>query len=390
MATQHAKSGRQSTASPQTCRAYDATRSRGLLNDDPFWSQRTQSSDPFSGSICLENPLDRVTSRNLVGSGDALNPDTSRYGLSTQDVPVPDYSRPLSPASSHRTSHSIPNAHRGPAKDQDNTPSHLGAGLDQQRFGPTLHIPQGTGQVNDTTTSHSPRVGSGISAPSNTRNNSAASTPPGPQRDGSAAVLRAVSYPSYSTQQRSIPVPVNDPPPVYERIPSILQHQQRADTRTPSSNQSHALAEHALRETAAAKKPRGRPKGKKEGRTSDIGLETPVTIAAKRLSTGHNAASGKENNVETDLRPIDSKRKRVHSGIGLVADLEDPTEYNPTVRGLSEDDGLPDDDLPSRKVSKHSVDEVSSPKKHDLEDDLTPEGVITRLRRPLSELENSL
>ena len=135
----------------------------------------------------------------------------------------------------------------------------------------------------------------------------------------------------------------------------------------------------------ATKKPRGRPKGKLEGRSSDIGLQTPTQISAKRLSTGSIGASGKENHQENDAISSDSKRKRHGSATVFLVGLDESKKRSPDEGVCFVHDDLPEDGLPSRKVSKH---EISSPKKPELEDDLTPEGVVTRPRKDFNEFDD--
>jgi len=358
---------------PSDLRIQEAFRIRGLHKNDPFWSQHSQMHDPFVGSAEYNNFYNKMTSRSSSGSGDVSMPDTSRYGSSIHDVPMHDYQRSLSPASNYR-SYPMPDTSRLQSQAASrNVSGYPNTGVREPRLGVMLQGPEDNSQFNDMIASLSPRITSGISAPSNTRVSSAANTPPGPHRDGSAAVNRAASYTGHA---RSVPVTANDPPPPYIRVPSNLAKPQ-SESRKSSSSASVIHEDTGDQvEPPIAKKPRGRPKGRKEGRTSEIGLEVSSEKTQRRTSASSITASGKENSQEANENTSGEKRKRWTS------------EVFPKGTELLE---LPDSEFPSpRKASKPSHSQNLSPMKLEFEDDLTPEGVVTRVRVPLGERENAV
>ncbi len=377
MARAHLESSMAPPPVPSDLTTQEPLRNRGLYNKDPFWSQHAQGYDPFIGGAGHNSFYNRMTSRHTSGSGDMSMPDTSRYGSSTSDVPMHDYQRSFSPVSSYR-SNPMPDVSRqnslAPSRNISNYPN---ACMNEPRLGTTLLGQEDNSQFDDMTASMSPRVASGISAPSNTRASSAANTPPGPQRDGSGAVLRAASYTGHA---RSVPVITNDPPPAYTRVPSNLAKQQSDSRKSSSSIVIHDDTD-AQVEPTLAKKPRGRPKGRKEGRTSEIGLDVPSENTQRRTSGGSVTSNDKENSHAGIEMGSNGKRKRSTSngypeGVMLkpFSHLELPNS------------GLPS---PTRKASKTSPRHDLSPGKLEFEDDLTPEGVVTRVRTPLGELENA-
>lgn len=363
---------------PSNLRAQDAFQNRRTYNRDPFWAQYGQRDDPFIGSAGSNSFCNKMTSRNTSSSGDVSMPDTSRYGSSNTDVPIHDYQQSLSPTSSYR-SYAMVDASRLHSQAASRSVSGYPISvLKEHRLGVTLQGQEDNSHFNDDYTSMSPRVASGISAPSNTRVSSAANTPPGPHQDGSSAVSRAASYTGHA---RSVPVTTNDPPPPYVRVPSNLAKPQ-SEARKSSSNVLVHEDTGEQAEPPIAKKPRGRPKGRKEGRTSEVGLEHPSDEIRRRTSSGSTTNNNKENSHAGSGGSSNGKRKRVTSNDYPEGVMLRSTSYL----------DIPDSNFtsPTRKVSKHSPRQDLSPNKLEFEDDLTSEGVVTRIRTPLSELETAV
>ena len=359
-------------------KALEAFRPLGIQRD-PFWSQKSQVHDPFISETGYHNEFfNKATGRHASGSGsgDISMPNTSRYGSSSHDDPMHDYQRSLSPISSH-CSYPMPDASRphslASSRNISNRPNPV---INELRLGDALEGHEDDSHFNNMYATVSPRNGSGISAPSNTRASSAANTPPEPQRDGSAAVLRAASY---NTHARSVPVTNNDPPPPYIRIPSNLAKQQ-PDSRGSSSSVRVGGNSTDTIDLTVAKKPRGRPKGRKEGRNSELGLEAPSQNIHRRISAGSTGMSDKENdqtNIETGSN---GKRKRSTSDVFPEDIMRKSSSY--LEFSVSE---IPS---PTRKTSKSTLRHDISPAKLETEDVLTPDGIVTRIRTPLGELEN--
>ena len=125
-------------------------------------------------------------------------------------------------------------------------------------------------------------------------------------------------------------------------------------------------------ETTVKKKPVGRPKGRKEGRSSEQGLDVPVSKTDKRTSTGSTNANGTGTADESDEKIGDGKRKRVSSTAGSKVTLKDRAENSQLLS-------------PTRKVSKTGLQEDISSKLGEM-DELTADGVA--VRHPLGELDN--
>ena len=355
----------------------------GLHSNDPFWSQHGAVSDPFIGAVSFNSFYKNMASRNTTESaGDVTM--RSHTTSNSHDVPMPDASRPLSPASSRR-SHPMPDYSDPPSL----APSRKGSEFAKPGMDGLGRVPIGAillsnewrdesgadrghqeSQFNEMMASFSPLRNesvSGISAPSNTRVNSAANTPPGAHlRPSAAALSRALSYEDHN---RAVAMTTRDPPPPYTRAPSAVKPHSatgKSDSRqSESPNHPNERAEGTVR-----KKPVGRPRSRKEGKTSEPTLEGAGNTQRRR-SMDSITAGGKEN-TESEEKIGDGKRKRVSGVVGAKVALEERVE-NPDL--LS----------PSRKVSRTCLLDDSSPRLGDL-DELTAEGVVTR--QPLGELEN--
>ena len=361
--------------------AHPALRAAGTLGNDPFWSQHGPMHDPFSGAT-TSNSFYRTVA--TCHTGGPSRPE-SRSTSSSHDESMPDYSRPLSPASSRR-SYLMPDYSRPPTIPGTRDPSDLTSPAVND-FGLTRldsllqshHDQETESQFNDLIAAFSPRKhsnNSGISAPSNTRVNSAANTPL-LKSDGISAAAKTRAS-SYSGHPRSVSVTTRDP----HLPPSSIQFS-RNGSKSSSSAPITVIADnnHETKdtkdqpETVIKRKPVGRPKGRKEGKTSEAGgLEGPINKVQRSSTMGSSSTQGKENTAMGADTTSDGKRKRVS---------------NATVSQIALEDRLPTYDTwsPTRKVSKVGPQGSPSKKMVDL-DDLTPEGVVTRA--PLGELENCL
>lgn len=364
---------------PSDLKAQEPFRNAGTYNKDRSWAQHGHRDDPFIGSAGFNSFYDKMTSRGTSGSGDISMPNTSRYGSSSSgDVPMRDYQRPTSPSSSYR-SFPMQDAPRLQFQATSrNISEYPTPGVNEPGLGVTLHGGEDDSHFNDNFASMSPRIASGISAPSNTRVSSAANTPTGPHQDGSAAVSRAASYTGHA---RSVPVTTNDLPPSYIGMSSNLARPQSESRKSSSSVLVHEDAgEHA--DPPVAKKPRGRPKGKKEGRTSEIESEHTTDRIQRRTSSGSITNNNKENSQIGSAESSIGKRKR------SIAEKYPEGVMLKSTAHL----GVPESDFtsPTRKASKPSPRQDLSPSKVEFEDDLTSEGVVTRIRTVLGELENAV
>lgn len=204
----------------------------------------------------------------------------------------------------------------------------------------------------DLITRLSPRefsANSGISAPSNTRVNSAANTPPG--KPSMVAELRAVSF---AGMPRSVSVTIRDPPPPFNtRVPSNNSVNPGSDNPRSAFRQSEAHDESGEEtEDKAKKRSVGRPasnvKSRKEGRTSDMGHEVLSSKSQRRASAPSASALGKENSGGANgEKSGEGKRKRVTKVAASRVDLNDRLD-NP-------------DSSPTRKLSKLSPDDTMHP-----------------------------
>lgn len=211
---------------------------------------------------------------------------------------------------------------------------------------------------------------SGISAPSNTRVSSAANTPTG--LHAPPTTLAGAGVVLYEGHPRSVSVTTRDPPPSISRVPSDTI---RTQSETRKNESFHSDANENAKEkteTTIRKKPVGRPRGRKEGRSSEHGLDVPVNETERRASTGSVNSNAKAKADESDDKIGDGKRKRVSSTFGSKVPLKDRAE---NAHLLS----------PTRKVSKTALQDDVSAKLGEI-DDLTEDGVV--VRQPLGELDN--
>ncbi len=360
--------------------AHPAFRARAAHSNDPFWSQHGPMHDPFTGAANPTAFYKTVTTRNSTGSGDISMPDQSRSTSSSHDETMPDYSRPLSPANSHRShpmlDYSRPPTLPGSRNISDFANSAMNE-LGLSRLETMLQSHPGypgydaESQFEAMMASISPRRDSnlsGISAPSNTRASSAANTPPPGTVNPFATQDRANSY---NDHPRSVSVTTRDPPPpaIHMCLGAI-----EASSASFGSDVRQDVRDVGLQpETVVKKRPIGRPKGRKEGRTSDVGgLENSVNKAQRRATTGF--TNGKENTQGSAEKISDGKRKRAITAAGLKVALEDRIANH-------------DASSPTRKVTKTGPKGDSAAELIDM-DDLTAEGVIARA--PLGTLENRM
>ena len=285
---------------------------------DPYWSARPPAYDIF---------MDDARYHALL-----------RWSApsSSGDQSMPDYSHPLTPASSRTHSDHHNQLYYGRNAD---TATAVTATFDAVDMSPNR--PASTGTI----------------APANTRASSAANTPPMRSKPSAAAEVRASSC--SHNQARSVSLTTRDPqqPPPAVQEPSDVGMQSRF-----SENRSVAIEEGGVKIWV---KPAKDVKGRKEGKPGELGVGTQV----QRKFAVEIVESRNEKNVNgTAEKPIllsDSKRKRSTKPL-FLAD-----------RTLS---GVNPDSSPSRKMSR--VENI----KHEELEDLTTEGVVTLT--PLTDMGN--
>ena len=271
---------------------------------------------------------------------DATRPSSSAN--SRRSHPMPDYSRPQSLASSRQVSW-----YTG----EDSAAMKV-AHLDYVEEKAEVDEQARDSQFNDLMDQLSPRdfsANSGISAPSNTRVNSAANTPP--EKPSMAAELRAISF---AGMPRSVSGSRRDP-----SIPFITRFSSNNCVNPSSENSRSASRPSELHhetgqdiQDKSKKKPVGRPAGnvksRKEGRTSETGLELLDSKSQRRTSAPSTNALGKENSGgANDERSGESKRKRVTQIATSEVNLKDRLGNA--------------DSSPTRKLSKLTSDDVMHP-----------------------------
>ncbi len=351
--------------------AQSGFQARGPRSNDLSLSQN--GADPFVGGPILNNSFFKnMTSRNTTSSGDITM--KSRSTSSSHDEAMPDISRIPSPTTdpSCRTILESQAAVYAPS---------LMTTESQEQNRRWLREIQGEREVNRYesqfddgmaafSTSRKQSNLSGISAPSNTRASSAANTPPGPHAPpGTAAGSGAVLFGGHP---RSVSVTTRDlPPPIAPGPSDTIRSQSESWKNESRQCEAHENAKEKT-ETTIRKKPVGRPRGRKEGRSSEQGLDVPVNKTERKGSTGSVSANAKEKGDESDEKVGDGKRKRVSSTFGSKVPLKDRAE---NAHLLS----------PTRKVSKTGLQDDISAKLGEI-DDLTEDGVV--VRQPLGELDN--
>ena len=333
----------------------------GPRSNDPSLSQN--GADPFVGGPILNNSFFRnMTSRDTTNSEDITM--KSRSTSSSHDVAMSDISRIPSPIADHRC-RSIPEAQasvyalRLKTTGSEEQNRHFQKEIQGEREVKLYdsHFDDGMAALSP---SRKQSNLSGISAPSNTRASSAANTPP----ESGAALFEG--------HPRSVSVTTRDPPPSVSHIPSDTIGAQ-SEIQGNGSRQFEAYGNAKEKtETTIKKKPVGRPKGRKEGRSSEQGLDVPVSKTDRRTSTGSTNANAMETADESDEKVGDGKRKRVNSTVGSKVPLRDRAENSHLVS-------------PTRKVSKTGLQDNISSKLGEM-DELTADGVA--IRHPLGELDN--
>ena len=332
----------------------------GLQNDDPFWSQHGPTPDSFTSGSSLHkyrNPW----SRHSAISSDISMKDRSRSTSDSHDEPMPDVTRPPSEANSRRShpmsdySHpqSLTSSRQGSWYSGEDPVITKTAHLDYVEESVGIDEQESASLFSDLVAGLSPRefsTNSGISAPSNTRVNSAANTPP--TKVTMAGELRAISY---AGMPRSVSIVTRDPPPPSfdTRVTTSYTVNSGFDKPRPSSCQSEVHDETCEEnEDRAKKRPVGRPAGsvksRKEGRSSDIGLGVPKSKSQRRASAPSAGTLGKENGGGKDgERSGDAKRKRVSKVGASKVEAKDGVN-NP-------------DSSPTRKLSKLSPESTMHP-----------------------------
>ena len=331
----------------------------GLQNDDPFWSQHGPTSDSFTSGTSLHN-YRNPWSRHSTTSADISMKDRSRSTSDSHDEPMPDVTRPPSETNSRR-SHPMSDYSRPQSLASSRQVSwHSGedpvttkaAQLDYVEKNVGIDEQESASLFSDLVAGLSPRefsTNSGISAPSNTRVNSAANTPPA--KVTMAGELRAVSY---AGMPRSVSIVTRDPPPSFDTCTTTSYSVNSGlDKPGPASRQSGVHEETCEEnEDKAKKRPVGRPAGnvksRKEGRSSDIGLGLPNSKSQRRASAPSAGTLGKENGGGVDgERSGDAKRKRVSKAGALKFEAKEGVN-NP-------------DSSPTRKLSKLSPESTMHP-----------------------------
>ena len=338
---------------------HPAFRARGLGQDDPFWSQHGPMHDPFTGSANPTSFYKTVTGRDSRSSGDVSMLDRSRYTSSSHDQSMPDYSHKSTSSSSRNISDMGPNAF---------------GHLDPYYLGSMFHPRQESStanQIDNVAAPHSPRniSTSGISAPSNTRVSSAANTPP---KASNAASISGNKdrIPATSNNLRSVSVTTRDlPPPLaYLSSSDVLPSVERG-----APGQHTDLAGTMPQQGTVKRKPVGRPKGRKEGKASELdGAKITGTKVQRSATTGSMVPEGKENAGKSPEKTSEGKRKRTSNVEAKVALLDAIGDQNVS--------------SPTRKLSKMESQSISATL--DELEELTAEGVKARV--PFQELENRI
>ena len=363
-----------------TCRAF------GTFAESPFWFPHASAiQDPFTSTTSPTGVFNTVATRTGKRPRDDSVTGQSRTASSTLDLSMPDYSRPLSPASSSRRSYPMTDYFHPPTQAGSRHASGFGTSTINEhglsRLESMLQSHQENepeSQFSDMMASFSPRNNSnqsGISAPSNTRVNSAANTPPLQPSIPSTTAQDPASL--FLGHPRSVAVTARDPPPrTFQTSHNGSKFSSDFDTANITGSKEGTEDMKLQSETIIKRAPIGKPKGRKEGRTNEIqGSDFPTNKTQRRATTGVSIGQGKENNATNDEKVSDGKRKRASNTAGLKIALEDRLANH-------------DHASPTRKASKIGREEASPPKQLVDMDDLTEEGVIARA--PLGELENRM
>lgn len=325
----------------------------GLQHEDPFRPQHGPTYEPYL--YRYRNPW----SRDTTTSGDVSMKDRSRPTSDTFDEPMPDVTRPSSPANSRR-SHAMPDYSRPQSLTSSRqVPWNTGEDSIAMKVPHLNYVDEraeideevSEGLFSDLVNQLSPRdfsANSGISAPSNTRVNSAANSPPG--KSSMTAELRAVSF---AGMPRSVSVSRRDPSThVITRLLLNNNVDSSSDNSRSASRQSELYHEASEGVQDKSKKrsvgrPAGSVKSRKEGRTSEMGAEE-LNSKSRRASAPSASALGKENSGGgNDERSGEGKRKRATKIAVSEAILKDRL-------------GNPDSS-PTRKFSKLSSEDVMHP-----------------------------
>lgn len=284
--------------------------------------------------------------------------DPSRFTSDSHDEPMPDVTRPSSSANSG-CSHPMPDCSRPQSlastrpvswyTENDSIAIRV-AHLDSGEENTETHRQVSESLFDDLMGPSSPRqfsANSGISAPSNTRVNSAASTPA--RKTSTAAELRGMP--------RSVSITIRDPPtPFTTFVPpdnsvNPSSNHPRSASRQLELHVNDEIGEES--ENKAKKRPVGRPAGhvksRKEGQSSEMGLEAPSSKSQRRVSASSASAPCKENSGGANREKSgEGKRKRAAKVDATKGNCKDKFD-NP-------------DSSPTRKVSKQSPEDTTHPK----------------------------
>ena len=253
---------------------------------------------------------------------------------SLEDQLMPDYSRSITPASSHHSNNEFTIHSRRPSGMASN---------DHHSWDEFLRNPP-----------PQDHVASGTFAPANTRVSSAANTPPIQTRPSAAAEARVASY--TQVHSRAVSVGSKDQQQGNTRQNSDISMKSRfSEDQVASKDQS---------ENKVLTKISGDVKSKKEGKTPEPGTANNQLrkVSSKASITG----SDKENSkvtvtaIAASVTLSDGKRKRANTNPGAKTVYNRPDEF---------------DSSPTRKVLKKEYDEIAPAM---CTDELTPDDHLAR------------
>jgi len=300
------------------------------------------SQDPFIGSSEATNWESwKHATRNSSGSGDISMPDHFTASSSGRDQSMTDYSRPISPSSFR--SNPMPDYPRPtsaaskPTSDwerslygtvrADIVASEKGEGAtevaaSEHDHNSEEHVSQFTEMM--AALSPSRTSNSGTHAPANTRVSSANNTPPAAPRPSAAAEARASSY---SGKVRTVSITTRDPPPPIVPLNVDSAPKSRSSSRNSESHHADGHDDGTPKASSTIKKkPTGSVKSRKEGRSSDVGLDVPLHSRAPRRLSGQSSYHNDKENVEArdTSSPFgsDNKRRKTSDNIDGGASLE--------------------------------------------------------------------
>lgn len=376
---------------------------RPLLHDQADVSHSWCMHDPFVGSMNPSIPNSwRNLTRNSSKSNDIMMTDHNTLSSSSRDQSMPDYSHSISPTTLSLRSYALPDNSRpiSPASlrseliadysrpislinsrqpsDFEQTLSGAKSlsrealahdfDLNDQRALSCLDSDAGMreGHFNDPMAAHDSRMvpSNGTLAPANTRVSSAANTPTAGTRPSAAAKARASSY--NGVPQRVVSVTVRD-----AASPMTCSAFAKNQNSSSASHQAEIYEERSSKsQPVIRKKPSMNVKGKKEGRTSEIGLSTTSQWSPSTVSVGSHEKDNHQTSKTRSTTTGGSKRRRISNAVDLSFNLEARSrDGSPILRKPVQDDF---EGNPSLKINEF--------------DDLTTKGVV--VRPPLELLDN--